>query len=138
MYKRAITSIQQFMLIVSVYKDLIVDKKIRHNNCEIIFKIKPSEISREYLVMFKIINNEKPKIYILKPNLHDENNKERPPHMYSLEEGQICLFLPNEISRNDKYVKVIPWISEWLIHYEIWKCTGVWHGRGHEFSKENL
>ena len=136
MYKRVISSIQQYMLIISVYKDLIVDKKTRYNNCEIIFKIKPSEISREYLVKFKILNNEMPKIYILKPNLNDENRDKRPPHMYSLEEGRICLFLPHEISSEDKFVKIIPWISEWLIHYEIWKYTGVWHGHGHNLENQ--
>lgn len=25
---------------------------------------------------------------------------------------------------------VIPWTSEWLLHYEVWLATGDWHGRG--------
>lgn len=136
MYKNGINPIQQVMLIISTYNNIIVNKRVKCNNYELILRIKPSEISKEYLVKFKIVNNEKPKIYVLKPNLYIENNGKQPPHMYSLEKGQICLFLPNEISTVDKYVKIIPWISEWLLHYEIWRCTGRWHGHGHEFNKK--
>jgi hypothetical protein len=25
---------------------------------------------------------------------------------------------------------VVPWISEWLFHYELWLSTGSWHGGG--------
>ena len=25
---------------------------------------------------------------------------------------------------------IIPWTSEWLLHYEIWVATGIWHGGG--------
>ena len=25
---------------------------------------------------------------------------------------------------------IVPWISEWLLHYEIWLVTGEWHGGG--------
>ena len=25
---------------------------------------------------------------------------------------------------------IIPWTSEWLLHYEIWVATGTWHGGG--------
>jgi len=29
---------------------------------------------------------------------------------------------------------IIPWASEWLFHYEIWKVTKTWHGGGHDPS----
>jgi hypothetical protein len=25
---------------------------------------------------------------------------------------------------------IIPWTSEWLLHYECWLATGKWHGGG--------
>jgi hypothetical protein len=27
---------------------------------------------------------------------------------------------------------IVPWASEWLLHYEIWRATGTWTGGGHE------
>lgn len=27
---------------------------------------------------------------------------------------------------------IVPWASEWLLHYEYWLSTGTWHGGGHE------
>ena len=26
---------------------------------------------------------------------------------------------------------IIPWTSEWLLHYELWHATGKWLGGGH-------
>jgi len=27
---------------------------------------------------------------------------------------------------------ILPWASEWLFHYEIWRATGEWTGGGRE------
>ena len=25
---------------------------------------------------------------------------------------------------------ILPWTSEWLVHYQLWLATGEWHGGG--------
>ncbi len=31
-------------------------------------------------------------------------------------------------------VTILPWIAEWLIHYELWLITGHWTGGGHTLT----
>jgi hypothetical protein len=32
-------------------------------------------------------------------------------------------------------ITVVPWISEWLIYYELWLVTGRWLGGGHTVNR---
>ena len=99
-------------------------------------KIKPTEQSRTYLTQIKLTGSKKLDVYVLKPNIAKENKGNKSvPHMYSLESGKICLYLPKEIDNTDDYSVIVPWISEWLYHYEIWKITGEWCGGGHKFKR---
>lgn len=99
-------------------------------------RIKPTESSRTYIAQIKLTGSKKLDVFVIKPNLAKENkDNKNVPHMYSLEKGKICLYLPKEINYTDNYSTVVPWISEWLYHYEIWKITGEWCGGGHGFKK---
>jgi hypothetical protein len=31
---------------------------------------------------------------------------------------------------------VVPWISEWLLYYELWLFTGEWTGGGHPYASQ--
>jgi hypothetical protein len=54
---------------------------------------------------------------------------ERLPHVY--ENDELCLYYPGEWSGKSHIADtIIPWISEWLLHYEIWLATGEWQGGG--------
>lgn len=62
------------------------------------------------------------------------------PHVYSTEKQELCLFYPRDKEWTPRmyYVTtIIPWISEWLLHYEIWAVTGVWTGGGIEHGPKN-
>jgi hypothetical protein len=51
------------------------------------------------------------------------------PHVFP--DGTLCLHLDHEWTTNMLASDtIVPWTSEWLINYEIWKATGEWFGGG--------
>ena len=74
-----------------------------------------------------------PQIKVEQPNLTLFEGQDEIPHMYGQE--HLCLFYPKNrewtphklLSRT-----VVPWISDWLGHYEYWLATGIWEGGGIE------
>jgi hypothetical protein len=45
----------------------------------------------------------------------------------------LCLYYRKAQEWNNQlYIAdtIIPWTSEWLLHYEFWLASGDWHGRG--------
>jgi hypothetical protein len=51
-------------------------------------------------------------------------------HLYS--DLSLCLYHPiidQSVFKKIPLVKMIPWISEWIIFYEQWKKYGVWLGK---------
>lgn len=51
------------------------------------------------------------------------------PHTYT--DGSLCL---HDFSEWRGHMVIadttLAWTAEWLIHYEIWRATGDWHGGG--------
>lgn len=133
--RKKIPVMQQLTAICSKHKDMVVSRKVTHKCHDVVLKIKPTTVSRTYLVKIELNQDRVPQIYVLSPNLAEENKDKHPPHMYSLEKGKLCLFLPHEISIYNNYSKIVPWISEWLMFYETWVITGEWYGRGHSFEE---
>lgn len=51
------------------------------------------------------------------------------PHLFY--DGSLCLYFRDEWNLlRDGFLPLIGWIDEWLLHYELWKYTGVWTGGG--------
>lgn len=52
------------------------------------------------------------------------------PHVYSM--NTLCLFVGNrEWNESRPVAGLIPWVSEWLLYYELWLATGgEWLGGG--------
>lgn len=94
----------------------------------------PSELSCSYEVKIEYILGTSPKVYVLSPNpLPLANGATRLPHVYNHEKQQLCLYYGAEREWTpDKMIAdtILPWISEWLLHYEYWVITGMWHGGG--------
>ena len=135
--KKKVPVMKQLMAICSKYSGMVIAKEISHKQHNLLLRITPTEISRTYIIKIELSQSNAPRVYILSPNLAKENKGKQPPHMYSLEEGRICLFLPREISVYENYSVIVPWISEWLMFYESWVITGKWFGRGHKCEEEN-
>ena len=90
--------------------------------------LQPTELSRPYEVSMSYALHSRPRVRVLSPPL------ELPPrssevHVYL--DGTLCLYFPGEWTRSRPLVEtVVPWICEWLVHYEAWQVTGTWHGGG--------
>lgn len=55
------------------------------------------------------------------------------PHVYDNARQKLCLFFPDGIQWNSTMLlarTIVPWIYDWLFHYELWLATGVWSGGG--------
>jgi hypothetical protein len=82
----------------------------------------PAPLSEIYTVRMKYKLKKRPDIFVLKPRL---------PHTYSGK--RLCLYYPGVGQwRGDMMLSktIVPWISEWLLNYEIWLTTGKWCGGG--------
>ena len=131
--RKKITLIQQYVLIQLKYKRMILKQSYSLSKATFDLKIKPSNVSNTYIVRMKLYNKVNPKVFVVKPKLK-KRKRQMPPHTYDFKNGRICLFLPKEIDSSLYYDRIIPWISEWLFHYEIWLITGNWNGGGHAFG----
>lgn len=90
----------------------------------------PTPLSRTYKVRILYKLGSRPRIGVLSPALEVPPGKNL-PHTYPGDE--LCLYFPGEWDGSRLFVDtVVPWTSEWLVHYEIWKFTGRWTGGGHE------
>jgi hypothetical protein len=89
-------------------------------------KIKPNGCKKEYEILVEYdINREgrKERVYVLNDSQIKFN---KTPHLYP--GNSLCLYYPKDLPPHLdlNFVDVIPWISEWLIMYELWKKYGVW------------
>lgn len=97
-------------------------------------KIQPSILSMVYDIKIEYTIGLDPDIYVISPNpLPLPKNETKLPHIYNHTKQQICLYQRSMNEWNDRRMiakTIIPWASEWLLHYEIWVATGIWHGGG--------
>lgn len=90
----------------------------------------PTPLSRSYVVEMTYQPPKPPRIFVVDPPLERRNGR-LPPHRYR--EGNLCLYLPtaNEWGSHKSLADtIVPWASEWLMHYELWLIDGKWHGGG--------
>jgi len=90
----------------------------------------PTPLSATYAVEVTYRLRESPRVRVVDPPIQHREGRS-PPHLY---EGHLlCLYLPDsgEWDAGMQLAKtVLPWASEWLLHYEVWLATGDWHGGG--------
>ncbi len=81
--------------------------------------------SEPYKIKIEYVVGHEPKTTILSPSIVPGKDI----HMYR--DHSICLHYPPDMPWNEKikvYEYTIPWISEWIIYYEIYKVTNLWEG----------
>jgi len=104
--------------------------------------VTPSPLSSTYTLKLHYKYNEGAKVYVVEPKpLQLAEGKTVLPHVYSTPEQRLCLYYPKDKEWDTGMLYVhtlIPWACEWLCHYELWVCTGTWHGGGihHETEAE--
>lgn len=93
--------------------------------------IRPTEVNATYAVRIEYRAKEPPEVFVESPALK-RRDPERPiPHTYPGDRP--CLYLPGaEEWRSDQHIAttIVPWLSEWLFYYEVWRATDEWLGGG--------
>lgn len=103
---------------------------VRRNRLGWSADLQPTGLSDTYTIYLEYTLEKSPTVVVQSPELRDRDD-ERVPHRYS--DGSLCLFLPGagEWQRHMYLAEtILPWTSEWLLHYEIWLGTGEWCGGG--------
>lgn len=98
--------------------------------------LQPSVLSERYLIKIIYQRNRTPDVYVLSPKpLRKPEGQKLLKHTYNTESQHLCIYYrrAKEWEAN-MYIAdiIIPWICEWLLHYEFWVATGEWHGGGIE------
>lgn len=105
------------------------DIRLRNNILRCVGFIQPTPASISYKVMVKYKMSSEPIIKVLEPEIKT-CPEEILPHVY--EKDILCLYYPVTKEWNkSKYISqfIIPWISEWLYYFEVWKISKKWFGR---------
>jgi hypothetical protein len=101
--------------------------------------IRPTPISQVYRVRIVYKLGDAPNVRVLSPKLGHRPDGSRAPHLYADDEP--CLYLPGSgewDSTQPIAATIVPWLSLWLFHYEVWLATGDWLGGGvHASTKED-
>lgn len=90
--------------------------------------LKPTPLSAAYKVQVCYRPGKTPDVEVLEPKLRKGDAGEL-PHVYTGD--KLCLYYKGEWNGSEQIGDtIIPWISEWLFHYECWAATGIWSGGG--------
>lgn len=90
----------------------------------------PTALSRTYSVKLQLGKDRVPRVWLLSPKLETRSGK-RAPHLYP--DDRLCVYLPSArewTTAMPLVDTIVPWVSEWLAHYEVWLATEVWTGGG--------
>jgi hypothetical protein len=91
-------------------------------------EVQPSPLSVTYTVGFEYRVGRDPRVTVIDPPLK-RCDDEPLPHVYGNDD--LCLYYNEFDEMKDLIVDtVVPWVSEWLYHYELWLTTGDWYGGG--------
>jgi hypothetical protein len=95
--------------------------------------LQPTSRSQVYKVRIDYRVGETPDVRVLSPELVPLVEGGKLKHVYR--DNRLCLYTPGrgEWTGNMSFPQtVVPWISEWLLYYELWHATGEWLGGGTE------
>jgi hypothetical protein len=90
--------------------------------------IQPHETALSYDIEIRYGLGSTPRTWVISPRLIPNKSGEI-PHLYA--DGSLCLHLPSEWNPRELIaITVVPWVSDWLVHYEVWRATETWVGGG--------
>ncbi len=131
--KSPISIAEQFWDLKGKYPEMEMEIKRGCLICR--FDVKPSPLSDSYKIKMFYSLHDRPKVILYGQNVKGLENPDF-PHIFArnIEErsAELCLFRWSDEWNNTMYLSriIIPWIVEWLFHYEIWLVTGKWNGGG--------
>ena len=91
-------------------------------------RLTPTPLSREYMIRTRYPRGQLPRVALIEPRLAPAE-RDLLHHLYP--NGDLCLHRLDEWDSSMLLTEtIIPWTSEWLAHYELWKRTHHWYGDG--------
>lgn len=91
--------------------------------------IRPTPCSRDYRIKITYRYLCFPDVVAITPL--ESRPGENLPHTYG--DGSLCLHETHEWTPSMAIADtIVPWTSEWLAHYELWKVRGRWYGDDQE------
>jgi hypothetical protein len=108
------------------YPTCTVQLRQRNLRCRVTLQPTPSSATYSILITYDWFRP--PRARVLRPHLEPNSDNEL-PHIYP--DGTLCLHTVEDWAW-DKLLadSIVPWTSQWLFFYEIWKLTGQWLGSG--------
>lgn len=105
--------------------------EIRRNRLIWRAELQPTPLSLTYAVgLAYSYRGPAPRVEVLRPELKEEGISTLP---HVLAGDALCLCYPWQWDEGKLIARtIVPWISEWLLHFELWKIDRVWRGGGHE------
>jgi len=139
--KKGFSAKMQLIKIKEVFPDLEI-KKSKGNNFEVIIKLRPTPISKQYDVKICFDKYLGVNVYVINEELEIAENRSKLPHIYPPFDAQrLCLYSPKkkQWTREKLLIStIVPWASEWLQFYELWLINGDWLGGGHDEYSEKI
>jgi hypothetical protein len=97
--------------------------------------LQPTPASRQYTARLTYRHRRAPRVAIIDPPLALHPGATSLPHVYA--DGDLCLYLPGQWKESMLLADtILPWISQWLLYYEVWLITGHWMGSGHDYPAD--
>ena len=99
-------------------------------------ELQPTALSMRYTVGIDYAPPTHPNVRVISPKLRRPDDK-RLPHVFR--DGSLCLCYDWQWRASESIATtIVPWASEWLLHYELWLVTHTWHGGGHGTEHDSL
>jgi hypothetical protein len=99
--------------------------------------LQPTPASRTYIVRLTHRHGAPPQVDVIEPKLDLHLDADALPHIYRGD--RLCLYYSGEWDDSRLLSStVLPWASEWLLHYELWLTTATWHGGGRHTTRPDI
>lgn len=96
------------------------------------YRVRPTPLSREYLIRIQYTKGGVPNVSVVTPNLQILAGDRRLPHVYR-DPLRLCLHLPRAYEWTEVMPinrTFVPWTASWLYYFEDWLACGEWRGGG--------
>lgn len=127
----ALTISQQALAMASTYEGRFAAGFDRNHAITWTGTVVPCGLGRTYEVRIAYTFRRRPKVWVVTPRVSRFEDGKKVPHTFP--DGSICLHLHEEWKPLMPIaLTIVPWLSLWLYHYEVWQATDEWLGGGHE------
>ncbi len=89
-------------------------------------RIRPADHCAAYDVEVRYRYGHSPRVRVWKPTIDYD------PRIHMYEDGSLCVYDWREdpwLNEHHLYDRLIPWVAEWLVYYEVFRLTGKWLGK---------